>query len=96
MFARLRSPALRLAIPLLLCVLLFGCGSKVNQENFDKIKTGMTLEEVKTILGEPSETSSVGLGPMSGTSAIWKSKDGRVAIQFVNNKATIKTFAKGE
>jgi hypothetical protein len=96
MFDRLRSPALRLTMPFLLYVLLFGCGSKVNQENFDKIKTGMTLEEVKTILGEPGETSSVGLGPMSGTSAIWKTKGGRVSIQFVNNKATIKSFTKGE
>jgi hypothetical protein len=76
-------------------VLLVGCGSKVNQENFDKIKTGMTMAEVKTILGEPGETSSVGLGSLSGTSATWKVKEAAISIQFVNNKVTLKNFNKG-
>ena len=95
MLVGLRSPPFRLAVGLFLCVLLFGCGSKVSQENFDKIKTGMTLEEVRTILGEPAETSSVGLGPISGTSATWKNKNAKIAIQFVNGKVTLKTFEKG-
>ena len=36
---------------LLLC--LAACGSRLNQENFDKIRDGMSQKEVREILGEP-------------------------------------------
>jgi hypothetical protein len=75
--------------------MLAACGSKISQENFDKIKSGMTMEEVKGILGEPTESSAMGLGPLSGTSAHWKDKDKRISIQFVNGKVTVKNFSKG-
>jgi uncharacterized protein YceK len=37
---------------------LSGCSSKVNKENYDKIKMGMTQAEVESILGEPTEQVS--------------------------------------
>jgi len=40
--------------------LMSGCGSKISQSNFDKVKEGMTQAEVTAILGEPTETEVVG------------------------------------
>ena len=45
---------LSMFIFILLLFTLTSC-NKVTKENFDQIKNGMTLEEVKTILGEPSD-----------------------------------------
>ena len=75
---------------LLASVLLVGCGSKITQENFDKIQTGMSREDVKAILGEPTESS----GAISGDSWVWK-KDGTViTIQFVGGKVLAKQFGR--
>jgi hypothetical protein len=69
------------------------CSSKVNQDNFDKIKTGMTEDEVKNILGPPTETSSMSIAGFSGTSSKWESKNGTIVIQFFNGEVQIKEFS---
>jgi len=77
---------------LLASVLVVGCGSKVTQENYDKIQAGMTREDVKAILGEPTESSGASIGTISGDSWVWK-KDGTViTIQFVGGKVLAKQF----
>ncbi len=82
------------AAVLLASALLAGCGSKITQENFDKIQTGMSREDVKAILGEPTESSGVSVGTISGDSWVWK-KDGTViTIQFVGGKVLAKQFAR--
>lgn len=79
---------------LLASALLAGCGSKITQENFDKIQTGMSREDVKAILGEPTESSGVSIGTISGDSWVWK-KDGTViTIQFVGGKVLAKQFGR--
>ena len=40
---------------LLLCVA--ACGSRLSQENFDKIHEGMSQKEVREILGDPVDAS---------------------------------------
>ena len=78
---------------LILSLALLGCNSKINQENYQKIQNGMTLEEVKAILGEPTDVQTAGIGGLSGTSAVWKNKEGaKIDIKFVNNKVQLKTF----
>ena len=76
----------------ILSLLLFGCGSKISQKNYDKIKTDMTQQEVESILGKPTEVSSMDLAIFSGTSCVWKDKDGSITVQFVNGKVKMKTF----
>jgi hypothetical protein len=76
-------------------LLLSACFSKITLENYNKINEGMSLSEVSQILGEPSTSSSVNLGPISGTSTEWRGENGEViAIQFVNNKVKLKNFSK--
>ena len=87
--------ALGLVLALGLMIGLAACESRVSQENFQKITNGMTEAEVTKLLGEPNDAASMSLGPFSGTTSTWKSKDGIIAIQFVNGKVALKTFTKG-
>jgi outer membrane protein assembly factor BamE (lipoprotein component of BamABCDE complex) len=75
---------------------LVACGSRINQDNFDKIQTGMTLAQVKVILGNPTESSSVDVAVFSGTVSKWKAGDVTITIQFVNGKVVAKQLAEGK
>lgn len=56
----------------------FGC-SKVNKENYDKIKIGMSFEEVVGVLGEPDTCEE----PVLKTkSCMWGSSDKQIKIKF--------------
>jgi len=84
-------------LPLLVILLwLSACGSKLNEENFDRINNGMPKEEVIAILGQPTETSSLQLGDLSGTSAVWEDGTTRVTIQFINDKVKVKQFTRSD
>ena len=85
---------LQVAAMILLCATLSqGCGSKITQENFDKIQSGMTQAEVTAILGDPTESSSIGFGPVGGTTSTWKANGRTITIQFVNGKVIAKVFS---
>ncbi len=75
--------------------LLAGCsGPAVSQENFDKIDTGMTMDEVKAILGEPTEENAAGvsMGDMeiSGGATVWKEGDKSIVVTFQDGKVVAK------
>ena len=58
---------------------LTGC-SKVNKENYDKIKIGMSYEEVVGVLGNPDTCKD----PILKTkSCMWVSSDKQIKIKFV-------------
>jgi hypothetical protein len=59
-------------------------GSKVTQENFQKVKWGMTEAEVRSILGSPSEVITV--GPLRTLS--WKRGGSIVIVSFTDGRAT--------
>jgi hypothetical protein len=77
-----------------LAALVLTACSRISQKNYDKITNDMTFEQVQSILGKPSETSSMDLGVFSGGSATWKGKDAVITIQFVNGKVMTKTFSE--
>ena len=52
-------------VALLACCLLAAC-SKVNQENYAKLKAGMSKQEVESLLGAPGECAGA-LGMTSCT-----------------------------
>jgi hypothetical protein len=77
--------------------ILGACVSRINQENYNKIQTGMTLEEVKAIIGEPTESKSAGIsGLVSGTSAVWKGDSMTIDIKFLNDKVQLKSFTENK
>jgi hypothetical protein len=79
---------------LLLLLALVACGSKINEANFDKIKKDMTQEEVYALLGQPTESSSLRIGGLSGSSSTWTSEEATISIQFLNEKVKAKEFSK--
>jgi outer membrane protein assembly factor BamE (lipoprotein component of BamABCDE complex) len=86
-----------LALGVVICMSLVSCsGSKISQENFEKIQTGMPLAQVQAILGEPTESSSVDVAVFSGTVSKWRAGDVTITIQFVNGKVVAKQLSKGE
>lgn len=83
-------------VVVLVALTLVGCGSRINQDNFEKVQTGMTMAQVKLILGEPTESSSVDVAVFSGTVSKWQAGDLTITIQFVNSKVVAKQLSKGK
>ena len=88
---------LRWGVVALAITLLAACGSKISQENYSKIQDGMSEREVQAILGETAESSSFGIGAISGRSSIWRDEKtgANISIKFVNGTVKIKGFSKG-
>ena len=80
-----------LAFALVLVVAAAAC-SKVNEENFGKVREGMSEPEVIALLGTPTESSSVSVLGISGTASKWAAKDAVITVQFVNGKVRGKSF----
>jgi hypothetical protein len=93
---------------LALCLLLAGCRkSKLTQENFDKIKNGMTLKEVEAILGEGTSQGGDGANvaaqfgvDVSGgvqqqapaaTDYVWEGDKKKITVTFKQGKVVNKT-----
>ena len=81
------------ALALIVALMLVAC-SKVTQENFLKIQEGMSEQEVLSLLGSPTESQSVNILGVSGTSSRWVGKDAVIAVRFVNGKVATKSFDK--
>lgn len=73
---------------LFICISLLaavvGCG-KLTQDNFDKIKTGMTYEEVTDIIGDPTSCDSM----FTAKQCQWKSGDKIIDVKLLNDKVVI-------
>jgi hypothetical protein len=76
-----------------LVVVLAAC-TKVNQENFARIQEGMSEQEVIALLGTPTESNSVNVLGISGTSSRWVGGDAEITIRFVNGQVALKRFDK--
>ncbi len=72
-----------------LILLLSGC-NKVTKENYGKIKSGMTYNEVVEVLGKPEGCSET----LGISNCEWKNDDAMIAITFISNQVTI-TVAEG-
>lgn len=64
-----------------LCLLLAAC-SKVNQENYAKLKAGMTKAEVEALLGAPNECA----GAIGLTSCTWGDEKTSISVQYAADK----------
>jgi uncharacterized protein YceK len=92
---QINLPRLCTVLTLILCVFLAGCGSVVNQSNYDKIQTGMSLSQVEAILGKGKEQSSAGGSfggvTMSSKSVVWQDGNRVIAVVFMNNEVASKS-----
>ena len=71
-----------------------GCADMVTQENYDQVKTGMTIAEVQGIMGKGQLQTggSAALGNLGGSAKVykWTTGDKAITITFVNDKVTTK------
>lgn len=79
---------------LLLC--LAACGSRLNQENFDKIRDGMSPKEVREILGEPVDAHGANLLGLSTGESVWKDDKTTITVRFLNDKVVSKEMTRGD
>src|SRR5438128_296102 len=86
----MRKPLLVAAV--VMSLVLAACGSRISAENYEKIHNGMSMDEVKKVLGKPTEVSSFGIGDLSATTARWVGRSQTITITFANNKVKLKTL----
>lgn len=67
-------------LPLLL--LLAGC-SKLTVENYNQVKTGMSYDEVSTLLGSATTCDEV----LGLRNCVWQDGDKKVEVAFAGDKA---------
>ena len=75
--------------------LLVAC-SRVTEDNYNRIESGMEEAAVIKILGVPDESSSMGIGSLSGKSSVWDDGKARISIQFFNGKVKLKKFGASD
>lgn len=88
-----------------LLLILSGCGmNKVSKENFDKVKEGMSLQEVEAVLGSGSKLGGDGVNvaaqfgvdvgvsapPPSTTDYEWESGTKKITVTFRDGKVVQK------
>src|SRR5438105_14081250 len=56
----------------ILLLTLAACSSRVNQENFDKVRDGMAQKEVREILADPVDASGASFLGLSSGAAVWR------------------------
>jgi hypothetical protein len=66
-------------------LLLTAC-SKLTEANLQKIQTGMTPDEVKAILGDPTDSQTKSMLGISTTVFSYHTGTSNVAITFLNDK----------
>lgn len=73
-------------LALLACCLLLAACNKVNQENFSRLKPGMSKTEVEQLLGAPTECA----GALGFSSCSWgNEKAAYISIQFADDKVLL-------
>jgi len=76
-------------------VLLAAC-SRVNADNYAKVTSGMTRDEVHKILGAPDSASGGGIGNLTMTTETWKSAKQTISITFTGDKVALKSLSGNE
>ena len=80
---------------LLYCILLIAC-NRVTEDNYNRIESGMEEAAVIKILGDPDDSSSMGIGSLTGKSSVWDDGKARISIQFFNGKVKLKKFGSSD
>jgi hypothetical protein len=76
-------------LSLALCFLFVSCGN-LSQENYEKIKVGMSYPEVEKILGSGPQCDSA----MGAKTCTWGTEEKHVKVQFIADKVVLHS-AKG-
>lgn len=70
--------------------------NRLSMENFNKVQKDMHYSEVVKILGEPVDTKTIGVGPLSATTTTWENEKASINIKFLNEKVQLKNYTSKE
>lgn len=73
-------------------LLLSACGQPINRASFEQIENDMSRAEVLALLGEPDQSRTMGLGEISGTTAVWQGDETKISVVFANDRVVLKTL----
>ncbi len=80
----------------LLLTVLAACGSKVNADNYAKVRANMTRIQVYEVLGKPDEVSGGDVGPISMSIETWKGDKETVKVTFGGDKVVLKSITPND
>ena len=83
----MKKPKKLIIMALLLYLVLFGC-SKLNRENYDKIKVGMDYQEVVSIIGDPDKCDAI----MGSKNCVWGNENKNITINFIGDKVFVPSM----
>ena len=71
-------------------LLVVACSSKLTNENLTKVKTGMSVSEVESLLGKPAKIETSETLGIRATTYYYKSSSGEVKVSFLNDGVMVK------
>ena len=80
----------------ILLACLAACSSRLSQENFDKIREGMSQKEVREILGEPGNAEGRNILGISGGESVWRDDKTLITVHFLNEKVVSKRMSRAD
>lgn len=72
---------------MLFSIILAGC-SKVNRENYDRIKVGMEYIQVTELIGNPDQCDAA----LGMKNCVWGNESKNITIQFVAEKVVLPSM----
>lgn len=82
-----------LVFPMLAVLFIVAC-SRVTPVNYEKVHTGMTREEVYSILGRPDEVRGGGIGDLTISSETWKGRKNVLHVTFGGDTVEVKSISQ--
>ena len=77
-------------VVLALAMMVSGCGEKLTAKNLERVKKGMTQEEVKSILGNYNRLATASSVGLHGRAWIYQKGATKATISFVNDVVIYK------
>lgn len=72
---------------LFLTFAFLGC-SKITPENYEKIKVGMTYEQVTAVIGQPDKCDAA----LGAKNCIWGNEKKNITVKFIADKVVLPTM----
>lgn len=83
--------------PLLLACALMGCnsaiGSRITPENYEKLESGMSKDQVHAILGKPDQAAGDDIGNvLSLLKETWRGRSQTITVTYTNDAMVLKSI----
>ncbi len=95
------NPVLRIFVryallaPLAAIVLIAACTS-VNTKNYQRIETGMTREQVYSIIGKPDQINGGGIDELWVSAETWRGRNQTIHVVFGGDSVAVKSIRLGD